>query len=934
MTIDAPERPLDTAGTVDSVDELSSSLLEPDQDPEAVVVTSPREALMIGAAAFLSSAGAGWMCSAIFAGAFPHVIALLGALLGAGLVAVSYRSSRPSAIQLLLVPVTLVVGAILLAPYTGHGQTLPGLVSQAVRQGGLQFAPVKFLPGWHFLLLLLTALVAGTAAAIATARGQARIATFIPLPLLFAASMIQPKHGDFLSTGVGLACIVASLAVSYGVELARDNAADTGDSSSRFELRRLLRAAGVMTGLGVVLVLIAHAGFLFPPAAPSVAVPARHPQMPPPVPNKLLFSVQSTVPVPLRIGVLDGYADNGWETPPYDPALLRPVPASGAVPADSAVPVAPPAQSLGPNGRVTVTFKVANLTGDVLPDAAEPESFGPDGNKLTYYPRTQMLQTTGIAKPGLTYSEVIATPPSSKQMEAASPAPKSLDIFTQAPPAPPAVAALLAKAPGNAFDRVQFVRTALYKSVVAKGAGVPANVSPNDVAGMLAGHTATPYQIVGAEALLARWAGVPARIGYGYYNTSSTSPGNYDIYPANGSDWLEVYFGGIGWVPLIGQPLHAEASLTQQKPKSNIQPSRQLSLVVYVPIKQHDPQQLYTLVRWWVLVLLPYVVGLALAWTFWPGLLKAVRRRLRTRWAHRQGPSGRILAAYAQLRDVATDLRIGSTGDLPLRFLDHVAADEEHEELAWLVTRALWGDLRRDIRTEDAEAAERMAASVSRRVTGAQSATNRIVAFAARTSLRDPYTWEIPACWRPPRPAKPRVRRLRLRRAVAVVASGLAIGGCSSAPHTALPVQLPAKVAPTQLTVGSETFQIQREQNAEVAYTKAGAGSLVASGQVYTVRLNTAVQASLQVGAFKPDVDARKPAVRDGVLSSLGLGSRFRRTTLPNGLTVWQGKLPSQTVNVYIPPSGRYYDLFVAQETFADTVTVFADILDYQGGGA
>ncbi|HET6910045.1 MAG TPA: transglutaminase domain-containing protein [Mycobacteriales bacterium] len=948
MTIEAPPRDVaETTTDSAAVDTPTTSLIEPDDETEATSTISPREALMIGASAFLSSAGAGWMCSAVFVGAFPHMIALLGAFVGAGVVAVSYRTSRPALIQLLLVPITLVIGAILLVPYTGHGESLPGLVSQAVSLGGLQFAPVKFLPGWHFLLLLLSALIAGTAAAIATARGQARVATFIPLPLLFAASMIQPKKSDFLSTGIGLTCVIASLAVSYGVELSRESASDTSaGTSSRFELRRLLRAAAVMTGLGLVLVLIAQAGFLFPPVTPSVAVPPRHPQMPPSVPNKLLFTVRSPTAVPVRIGVLDGYADNGWETPPYDPSLVKKVPATGAVPVDAGVPVAPPAHSVRASGQLSVTFDVANLTGDVLPDVAEPESFAPNGNHLTFYPRTQMLQTAGTAKPGLTYTELAANAPSAKQMEAATPAPKALAEFTLAPPAPPAITALLAKAPANPFDRVQFLRTALYKAVIAKGAGVPANVSPADVVGMLSGKTATPYQIVGAEALLARWAGVPARIGYGYYNTTPKSPGVYEIYPSSGSDWLEAYFGGIGWVPLIGQPLHAEASLSQQKPKSNIQPSRQLALVVYVPIKEQNPQQLYTLVRWWVSVLAPYVVGLALLWTFWPGLVKTLRRRRRARWARRQGPSGRILAAYAGFRDVASDLRIATTGDLPLAFLHHVAADEEHEELAWLVTRALWGDLRRDVRPEDADAAERMAASVTRRVVTAQSATNRVVAFAARTSLREPYTWDIPALWRQSQPKRETPRRLGLRRRHALVqspalglvlmlflAGGLLLSGCSSSTSASLPVHLPSRIAPAKLTVGSQSFQLQRELTAEVAYKRAGPASLVATGQVYTVRLNTAVQASLQVGAFKPDVDARKPAIRQGILHSFGLGA-FRRTSLPGGQSIYQGTLPSQTVDVYIPPNGRYYDLFVAQQTFADAAAVFADLLGYQGEGS
>ena len=33
---------------------------------------------------------------------------------------------------------------------------------------------------------------------------------------------------------------------------------------------------------------------------------------------------------------------------------------------------------------------------------------------------------------------------------------------------------------------------------------------------MLAGGEATPYEITAAEVMLARWAGIPARIGFGF----------------------------------------------------------------------------------------------------------------------------------------------------------------------------------------------------------------------------------------------------------------------------------------------------------------------------------------------------------------------------------------------------------------------------------
>src|SRR5207249_3335994 len=74
----------------------------------------------------------------------------------------------------------------------------------------------------------------------------------------------------------------------------------------------------------------------------------------------------------------------------------------------------------------------------------------------------------------------------------------------------------------------------------------------------------------------------------------------------------------------------------------------------------------------------------------WPA--KLWRRRRRRRWAVAHGPAGRVAACYAELRDVAVDLNVGDAAATPLAFLDSVVPDEEHDELAGLVTRALWGD--------------------------------------------------------------------------------------------------------------------------------------------------------------------------------------------------------------------------------------------------
>ena len=59
-------------------------------------------------------------------------------------------------------------------------------------------------------------------------------------------------------------------------------------------------------------------------------------------------------------------------------------------------------------------------------------------------------------------------------------------------------------------------------------------------------------------------------------------------------------------------------------------------------------------------------------------------------------PSARIALAYAEFRDVATDYGFSHPSDTPLMYLERFIDDDEHTELAWLVTRVLWGDLQDD----------------------------------------------------------------------------------------------------------------------------------------------------------------------------------------------------------------------------------------------
>jgi hypothetical protein len=321
--------------------------------------------------------------------------------------------------------------------------------------------------------------------------------------------------------------------------------------------------------------------------------------------------------------------------------------------------------------------------------------------------------------------------------------------LTYIPKPPPAVQRLLQQAPENKWQRLAFLRKKLNDVVVAAGAGVPNKaVPPSKVADLLEGsHEGTPFEIVAAEAMLARWAGLPSRIGYGFDGVIEEN-GKKVIRPKLGANWLEVYFQGYGWVPLIGAPPKAKTTLDADpnaKFDPNIVPSDDVAVELYVPVKVDDLSQLYERIRSLLLRASPFVAAALALYLSLPSLYRARRRRRRRRWAQAEGPRAQIAVEYCEFRDTATDLNVGDPDDTPLEYLAKVADDGEHAELAWLVTRATYGDLMDGGLTDhDVDAARAMAASLRRRMLKVQLFQSRVLAALSRASLRDPYSDEVP----------------------------------------------------------------------------------------------------------------------------------------------------------------------------------------------
>lgn len=950
MTVDAPERLLDQPGngaeTETNGTEGSRRLVEPGQ---GAVEEPPVGVAFTCLVSLLSSAAAAYASASVFDGIAPIPVAIVGAVLGSGMVWFSFRTSRPAVVQFLIAPVAAVAGSLLLLPDASGGTAnLPSLVVEALRSGGIAQPPVPFDPGWRFLLVVTMAVVAGGTAAVATGLNRVRLAVFLPVPLLFGGLMAQSGNASLVPTIVSLVLLVAALAVAFGVDLARE-----GATSGRFELRRLGKGAVSLLALIALLAGITQLDFLFPEAAASRVVPPQRPEAPPPEPDRELFTVESPRQVPWRVGVLDVYDGRGWLTPPFDTTRLVEIEGDGSVPEVSDVPGAPIGPVVGADAgsgdRLSVTFNISDIRGHVVPAVANPSDIDASGFNIQYDPRTQTLRLpTERASSGMTYTLQAPLPPTGEDLAKAGPPPEEMDEFLSVPPPPPQVQNVISQAPEGVdlFTRLQFVREQLYEKVVAKGAGQAIDVLPTRVVELMSGDPGTPFEITAAEALLARWVGVPSRLGYGYFGGDDVGGNVLSIRPDDGATWLEVYFQDYGWVPIVGTPPRAQSSLgsADKNYDSSVRPAENLTLFSYVPVRERSVPLLYTIVQYWVGRIAPIVLLLGLAMWLYPGLVKVERRRRRAQWGRERGRGEQILTAYAEFRDSAFDLGLGHPTLTPIEFVSAIEDDNEHRELAWLVTRALWGDLARDVREDDVFVADEMARSMTTRLRATQSGMNRVFAFASRNSLKDPFTDEVPNLWWPAAdPSASLFSRARKRIALgmsvfrvmrraqpaaAAVVLTLLLSGCVQ--QADLTVQasapLPERIVPSSL----DGITFRREEAMERPYSKPDPDSLVSDARVFSVLEGSEIVAAMQIVAFKRTLVDREREARAGVLEGLG-GQQFELQRVGNEL-VYVERLPEQQFFLWFPPEGAYYEMFVARGDYEDASETFARILAYQQG--
>ena len=718
--------------------ELAEPAEGPQVDPTAVDDRPAlRDLLRPALAAGLVSAAAGFETGGIF-GSWPaRLLGVAAALLGAAAAVMTQRSRRSSFLLGAFPIIAFVVAcASLIGTSAGPGGVVDA-VRDAIKAGNLLRPPVPFDPGWRVVLIMTLAPLAFAAAWIGTALGKPRAAIAIPLPAIALTAITQPDDAKLLAGAVPFVLLLAALAVLFGGDVR--SARDLG---RRFELRRAVKALVAMVPLVAVVIAFNSASFLFPK---PVYTPTQAPQKPRLVSGSadvVLFEVKTTSAFtgPWRTGVLDSYDDNAWKLPPRDEKRLVKVTTGGSLP-EVAIRA----------GLKDVTIIVHDL-GDtpILPTLAGTTSLDLNAGNVLFDTRTQVPRvSSGRVPHNLTYTMRVPPYANDGELRAAAPA-SGPDVNEQlkVPAVPPYVETLLAQAPtSSAFARMNYLRRQLLDNVTAKGVGVPVDITPARVDDLLHGSKlGTPYEIVAAEAMLARWAGVPSRIGFGFDGLNKETTGVISVRPRNAAQWLEVDFDGFGWLPLVSAPKKAQTSLDndQNTRKDKVLASDDVAVQVYIPYKIVDAKQLYQIVRYYLSIWSPVALALALAYLCWPVLAKLRRRAKRRHWAAALGPQAQIAVEYAELRDLATDLNIGDLYSTPLEYLFTVRPDDEHTDFAWLVARTLYGDLAESAGPDEVQAAEELAASVRRRLYRAQPVQSRLFARLSRASLLTPYEPGMP----------------------------------------------------------------------------------------------------------------------------------------------------------------------------------------------
>lgn len=339
----------------------------------------------------------------------------------------------------------------------------------------------------------------------------------------------------------------------------------------------------------------------------------------------------------------------------------------------------------GTTADVTVT--VSGYRGVWVPDVGALAGIdwqGPRAQELgasTYY---NDVSGTGIATAGLrpgdayTLRSVVNPAPSEEDLATARLLEVDLPGQKDVPDLVPAKSQQFAAEETDPLERLLSIRTALtaggvYSSGLDNQAPSRPGHSAERIDTLLAKDTMVgdDEQFAVALALLARQAGIPARVVMGFYPDAGTWQSGTP-YVVTGKDvhaWVEVPFEGYGWVPFDAIP--DEDNKVEPQPKSDQVPKPPVLEDPEPPeeppaaepgeVQDEDKDDADAGgVDWGVVALVVLAVVVPLALLLLPVLLLlAYKARRRGRRRSATDPVDRVSGGWREVVDVATDLGAG-----------------------------------------------------------------------------------------------------------------------------------------------------------------------------------------------------------------------------------------------------------------------------------
>lgn len=405
-----------------------------------------------------------------------------------------------------------------------------------------------------------------------------------------------------------------------------------------------------------------------------------------------LFTITTKVPagatptIRVRLAVLDTYNGATWNGPTSFQTAGTDL-AANPDPAQHTV-------------AITQTIKIQQLGGYSIPAADWPAAVrlaNPRGGSLAFDPGTGTLVDPSGLTPGVTYAVTEDAPEYSSTSLAHASAvtgPEAAPYLSLPPGRPALFAAVAGQATAGAtsdFQKAaalqQFFQTHFTNTVEAAAGHSYARLVAF-LSSTPGGYTGTSEQFAAAFAVLARTLGLPTRVAVGF-QPSVTGPGTHVVTNADIVAWPEVWFRGQGWTafdptppvgttavpviepsnspPLIAQKIGGSSGSTS----TSVLPTNPGPVV---PVSARGP--------WWALGIGVAALALALA-AAGAGTLVAKRRR-RDRLRNAGSPGRRIVGAWSH-----TVARLRQRGLPPVRSLTATEIAEAGEATVGVTTRAL-----------------------------------------------------------------------------------------------------------------------------------------------------------------------------------------------------------------------------------------------------